>query len=51
VGDQRHSPAVLAPGTRPGTHCTGGWVKPRAGLDGYGRYGCHWGLTPELSSP
>jgi hypothetical protein len=22
---------------RPGTHCTGGWVLPRAGLDGCGK--------------
>jgi hypothetical protein len=31
VSGQRHAPA---PGERtPGTHCTGGWVGPRAGLD------------------
>ena len=29
VGGQLH-----APGKRPGTHCIGGWVGPRAGLDG-----------------
>jgi hypothetical protein len=23
----------FTPGKRPGTHCTGGWVGPRAGLD------------------
>jgi len=34
VGDQRHVPAVLAPGKRPGDHCVGSWVGPRAGLDG-----------------
>ena len=33
VGGQRHSPAAL-PRKRPGTHCTGGWMGPRAGLDG-----------------
>jgi hypothetical protein len=34
VSDQRHAPAALCPGERnPGTHCTGGWVGPRAGLD------------------
>jgi hypothetical protein len=34
VSGQRHSPAVLYPRVRtPGTHCTGGWVGPRAGLD------------------
>ena len=29
---QRHAPAALYPRERPGTHCTGGWVGPRAGL-------------------
>ena len=33
VGGQRHAPAVLPPG-RPGTHCTGGWVGPRADWTG-----------------
>ena len=31
VGGQSHAPAVLCPGTRRDTHCTGGWVGPRAG--------------------
>jgi len=26
VSGQQHSPAVLYPRERPGTHCTGGWV-------------------------
>jgi len=29
-----HTLAALYPKERPGTHCTGGWVGPRAGLDG-----------------
>ena len=33
VGGQRHAPAALPPGKRPGTHCIGSWVAPRAGLD------------------
>jgi hypothetical protein len=34
VSGQSHAPAALYPGERtPGTHCTGGWVGPRAGLD------------------
>jgi hypothetical protein len=34
VSGQRHAPAALYPGERtPGTHCTGGWMGPRAGLD------------------
>jgi len=34
VGGQRHAPAALPTGKRPGIHCIGGWVGPRAGLDG-----------------
>jgi hypothetical protein len=34
VSGQRHAPTALYPGERtPGTHWTGGWVDPRAGLD------------------
>jgi hypothetical protein len=31
VGGQFHAPAALPAGKRPGTHCIGGWVGPRAG--------------------
>jgi len=34
MGGQRHAPADLLPGKRPGTHCTGGWVGHRTGRDG-----------------
>jgi len=36
MGDvcQPHAPAALYPRERPGAHFTGGWVGPRAGLDG-----------------
>jgi hypothetical protein len=34
VVDQRHAPAALPWGERSGTHCVGGLVGPRAGLDG-----------------
>jgi len=33
VKGQRHAPAALYPRETPDTHCTGGWVGPRAGLD------------------
>jgi hypothetical protein len=34
VSGQRHAPAALYPrGKASGTHCTGGWVSLRAGLD------------------
>jgi len=34
---QRHAPAAPYPRERPGTHCTGGWVGLRAGLEGFGK--------------
>jgi hypothetical protein len=34
VRDKQHAPAALYPRERPATHFTGGWVGPRAGLDG-----------------
>ena len=37
VRDQRQAPAALYSRERPGTHCTGGWVGPRAGLDRCGK--------------
>ena len=37
VGFQHHAPAALPPGKRPRSHCVGGWVGPRAGLDGCGK--------------
>jgi hypothetical protein len=35
-GDQSHATAALTPDRRPSTHCTRGWVRPRAGLGGCG---------------
>ena len=37
VDGQRHAPADLPPGKRPSIPCIGGWVGPRAGLDGCGK--------------
>ena len=34
VSGQQHAPAALYPRERRGTHFTGGWVGPRAILDG-----------------
>jgi hypothetical protein len=50
VGGQRHVPAVY-PRERPGTHCTGCWVSPRAGLDGCGKSRPHLDSIPGPSSP
>ena len=35
VGDERHAPTALPPGKKPGIHEMGGWVGPRASLNGY----------------
>ena len=35
MGGQHHAPAALPLGRRPGSQCAGGWVGPRAGLEGY----------------
>ena len=42
------TPRPLYPQERPGTHCTGGWVDPRAGLD---RCGKSVAIPTELSRP
>jgi hypothetical protein len=31
------TPRPLYPRETPGTHCIGGWVGPRAGVDGFGK--------------
>jgi hypothetical protein len=50
VGGQRHVPAAL-PSERPGTHCIGGWVGRRAGLDKCGKSRLHRNLIPGPPSP
>jgi hypothetical protein len=51
VSSQRHTPAALCPGEgTPGTHCTGGWVSLRTGLDTQvrGKILCPcWGSNPD----
>jgi len=37
VRGQDHAPAALPPGQKPNTHCIGGYVCLRAGLDGQGK--------------
>ena len=44
-------PRPLHPQERPGTRCTGGWVGPRAGLDGYGNPRPHRDSIHGPSSP
>ena len=50
-GVQRHAPAALYSGERPGTRCTGGWVGPRAGLDRCGKSRPQRDSIPGPSSP
>ena len=49
VGGQRHAPATLPPGKRPSTQ--GGWVGPRAYLDGGVKSRPYRDSIPELSTP
>jgi len=44
-------PAALYPRERPSTHCTGGWVGPRAGLNRCGKSRLHRDSIPGQSSP
>ena len=44
-------PDPLYPRKRPSTHCTGGWVGPRSGLDRCGKSRPHWDSIPGPSSP
>ena len=50
VSGQRHAPAAPYPRERPGTHCTGGWLGPRAGLDRCRKFRPHWDSIPGPSS-
>jgi len=51
VGGQRHAPAALPSGKETGTLCIGGWVVPRAGMDGYGKSRPHRYSIPGPPSP
>ena len=51
VRGQRHDPAAFYLRERPGTHCTGGWVGLRAGLDRCGKSRPHRDSIPGPSSP
>ena len=51
VDGQRHAPAALYPRERTSTNCVGGWVGPRAGLDGCGKSRPHRDSIPGSSNP
>jgi hypothetical protein len=46
LGGQHHPLDALRPGKRPDTHFTAGWVAPRIGLDGSGKYHPHQDSIP-----
>ena len=48
---QRRAPAALYPRERAGTHCTGGWVGPRTGLDKCGKSRPAPGFDPRTVHP
>jgi hypothetical protein len=50
VRGQCHVPTALYPRERPGTHRTGGWVGPSAGLDKWGKSRPHRDSIPGPSS-
>ena len=45
------TPRPLYPRGRPGTHCIGGWVGPRAGLDRCGKSRFHRDSIPGTVQP
>jgi hypothetical protein len=53
IGGQRHSPAALIPVKDTGAYITGGWVGPRADLDGRENNVSfhHRGSNTETSTP
>ena len=51
VGGQRHALAALPLGKRPSTQCIGGWVGPRARLDGCGKISPPPGFDPQTVQP
>jgi len=51
VRGQRHDPSALSPRERPGTHCAGDWVGPRANLDRCGKYRPLPGFDPRTVQP
>jgi hypothetical protein len=51
VGGPRHAPAALPLGKRHGIRCIGGWVGPRAGMDGCGEFRPPLGFDPRTFQP
>jgi len=50
VSGQQHALAAIYPREKPGTHFTGGWVGPRAGMGG-GKISSPPEFDPGPSSP
>jgi len=47
MSGQQHALAALNPRERPGTHFTGGWVGPTAGLERWGKSRPHRDSIPD----
>ena len=47
----QHAPAALYSRERPGTHCIGSWVGPRAGLERCGKFPPPPGFDPRTVQP
>jgi hypothetical protein len=45
------TPRPIYPREKPGTHCTGGWVGPMAGGDGFGKSRPLLGFDPRTVQP
>jgi hypothetical protein len=50
MGGRRHAPAALPP-EKTRTHCIGGWMGPRAGLNRCGKSRLQRDSIPGMSSP
>ena len=51
MGGQCNAMAALRPGEKPGTPCIGGWVDPRASMDGCRKSRSPLGFDPWTAQP
>ena len=51
VDGRCHTPATFLLGKIPGPHCVGGWVGPRASVEGCRKSRPHWDLIPGPPAP
>jgi len=51
MGSYRYAPVVLPPGNKSVSHCTGGWVGPRDGVERVRKILTTPGFDPRTSHP